>query len=296
MPGSTGPRKTPPHMTDATQTLRIDTGEINLSVRSSGAGPAVLLLHGFPDSCSLWDAMTPALVAAGYRVLAPDLRGFGDSDAPRGVSSYRMERIVADLCALLDQACPGEPVRVIGHDWGAVVAWAFAMAHPQRTLASVAISVGHPREYALGGLEQKRKGLYTLYFQARGLAEAVLSRNDHAVLRRWAGQHPDIEHSIRLVSRPGRLTAGLNWYRANLLAVLFGAWPQCAVPTLGIWSSGDRYLSEDQMERSRRRMTAPWHYVRICDAGHWLPLEQPARMAELALDWFARHAPPTERA
>lgn len=269
---------------------RVPVAGLELTVRSAGAGSPVLLLHGFPDSGSLWDAVTPHLVAAGHRVIIPDLRGFGDSDAPTAVREYRLDYVVADLVALLDRLCPQEPVRVIGHDWGAVAAWCLAMAHPERVRAQLVDSVGHPREYALSGLEQKRKGFYTIAWQARGLAEASLSRNDHAGLRRWARQHTRMDEVVRAMSRPGRLTAGLNWYRANLVGVMFGSWPQCAVPTLGVWSSNDSLLAEDQMQRSARRMSAPWEYVRIDGAGHWLPLEQPERVARLAIDWFQRHA------
>ena len=269
---------------------RVPVAGLELTVRSAGAGSPVLLLHGFPDSGTLWEAVTPHLVAAGYRVIIPDLRGFGDSDAPTAVREYRLEYVVADLVALLDRLCPQEPVRVIGHDWGAVAAWCLAMAHPERVRAQLVDSVGHPREYALSGLEQKRKGFYTIAWQARGLAEASLGRNDYAGLRRWARQHPRIDEVARAMSRPGRLTAGLNWYRANLVGVIFGSWPQCAVPTLGVWSSNDSLLAEDQMQRSARRMSAPWEYVRIDGAGHWLPLEQPERVARLAIDWFQRHA------
>ena len=91
------------------------------------------------------------------------------------------------------------------------------------------------------------------------------------------------------MSRPGRLTAGLNWYRANLVPVMLSSWPACRVPTLGMWSSQDNLLAEGQMARSQRRMDAPWEYVRIDDAGHWLSLEQPGRVAMLAIDWFRRH-------
>ena len=269
---------------------RVPVAGLELTVRSAGAGSPVLLLHGFPDSGTLWEAVTPHLVAAGYRVIIPDLRGFGDSDAPTAVREYRLEYVVADLVALLDRLCPQEPVRVIGHDWGAVAAWCLAMAHPERVRAQLVDSVGHPREYALSGLEQKRKGFYTIAWQARGLAEASLGRNDYAGLRRWARQHPRIDEVVRAISRPGRLTAGLNWYRANLVGVLFGSWPQCEVPTLGVWSSNDSLLAEDQMQRSARRMSAPWEYARIDGAGHWLPLEQPERVARLAIDWFQRHA------
>ena len=268
---------------------RLPSAGLDLHVRSAGEGPVVLLLHGFPDAGTLWDRMLPGLVAAGYRVIVPDQRGFGESAAPTDVASYRIERIVADHLAVLDQLCPGEPVRVLGHDWGAVIAWCLALSQPQRVRALVALSVGHPRAYATAGLEQKRKGIYTLAFQFRGLAEAWLSRDDFAGLRRWASEHPGMAESVAWMSRPGRLTAGLNWYRANLVRVLFGAWPQCTVPTLGVWSSGDRYLSEDQMTNSARYMQAPWRYERIERAGHWLPLAEPARMTALALDWFRQH-------
>lgn len=271
------------------ETHRIAINGLTLNVQSAGSGPPVLLLHGFPDSAALWDEVTPRLVAAGYHVIAPDLRGFGDSDAPAGVRQYALAAIVADLVTLLEHACPGDRVNVVGHDWGSVAAWCLALAHPQRVAAGVAISVGHPREYALAGWEQKRKGLYTLAWQARGRAESRLSRDDFAGLRRWARQHPRIDECVRRMSRPGRLTAGLNWYRANLARVLFGSWPKCAVPMLGIWSSDDDFLAEDQMQRSARRMNAPWEYVRIDRAGHWLPLEHPETVARLAVDWFHRH-------
>jgi len=272
-----------------TDTHHLAAHGVSLNVRSTGSGPPVLLLHGFPDSAALWDEVAPYLVAAGHRVIAPDLRGFGESDAPEGTRHYRLEAIVADLVALLDDACPGTRINVIGHDWGAVAAWCLALSHPERVSASVAIEVGHPREYAIAGWEQKRKGLYTLAWQARGLAEWRLSRNDYAGLRRWARQHPRIDDCVRDLSRTGRLTAGLNWYRANLAGVMLGSWPNCTVPMLGIWGSGDDLLAEDQMQRSARRMSAPWRYVRIDGAGHWLPLEQPARIAQLSLDWFRQH-------
>jgi len=267
---------------------RCQVGRITLNVRSAGHGPTVLLLHGFPDSGRLWSPLAPLIVAAGRRALAPDLRGFGESDAPAGRREYALRHVVDDLIALLEQSGCGEPVTVIGHDWGAVVAWCLCLWHPERVAASVVISVGHPREYAVAGLEQKRKGLYTLQWQLPGIAEALLRRRGYASLRRWLRQHPEAEQCLRDLSRPGRLTAGLNWYRANLRAVLAGRWPACRVPTLGLWSSGDAFLAEEQMRRSERRMAAPWEYARIEGPGHWLPLERPQLVADLALDWFER--------
>ncbi len=269
---------------------RIDLGDITLNVQRMGAGPPVLLLHGFPDSLALWREVAPRLVAAGHEVIVPDLRGYGESDAPVGRREYSMDRILADLLGLLAALGIQEPVHVVGHDWGAVVAWSLALAHPARVRSIVVVSVGHPREYALAGLEQKRKGMYTVYWQLKGIAESSLSRDDFAGLRHWARHHPDVAACIRDMSRPGRLTAGLNWYRANLASAVFGRWPNCTVPTLGIWSSGDHCLAEDQMKRSARRMSAPWRYERIDGAAHWLPLEEPGRIATLALAWFDQAA------
>jgi len=267
---------------------RIPASGVVLHVRQAGQGPAVLLLHGFPDSSDLWHDVTPLLVAAGFRVIAPDLRGFGQSEAPASVGDYALGHVVADLRTLIGRLAGDEPVRVIGHDWGAVAGWCLALEHPQLVRSQVALSVGHPRQYAVAGLEQKLKGLYTLAWQVPGVAERWLAQRGYAGLRGWARQHPQIEDCVKDMSRPGRLTAGLNWYRANLRRVLFRPWENCAVPTLGVWSSGDHFLAEDQMRDSQRRMQAPWRYERIEGAGHWLPLEQPERVAELALQWFAQ--------
>jgi len=267
----------------------LDVGGLRLNVWRAGAGPVVLLLHGFPDSLHLWCEVAPRLVAGGYGVVALDQRGFGASEAPGDRRAYHIDRLVEDVVEVLDALGLGEPVHVIGHDWGAVVTWCLAMTRPEQLRSAIAISVGHPREYALAGLEQKRKGLYVLGWQFPGLAERWLVARDWARLRHWLRQHPDPESCLRDLSRPGRLTAGLNWYRANLGQVLTRAWPPCRVPMLGLWSSGDHCLAEDQMARSARRMAAPWAYERIEGTGHWLPLERPDRVAELAIEWFRRN-------
>ena len=267
----------------------LDVAGLRLNVAQAGTGPSVLLLHGFPDSLHLWRAVAPRLVAAGYRVVAVDQRGFGASEAPADRRSYHIDRLVADGVEVLDALGIDDPVHVIGHDWGAVVTWCLAMTRPQRLRSAVAISVGHPREYALAGLEQKRKGMYVLGWQFTGLAERWLEARDWSRMRHWLRQHPDPDSCLRDLARPGRLTAGLNWYRANLAQVLTRAWPPCRVPMLGLWSSEDHCLAEDQMAKSGRRMAAPWSYQRIEGAGHWLPLERPDRVADLAIDWFGRH-------
>jgi pimeloyl-ACP methyl ester carboxylesterase len=263
---------------------------VSLHVRQGGKGAAVLLLHGFPDSGRLWSEVAPLLVAGGYRVIIPDLRGFGRSEAPPEVRDYTLGHVVSDLRTIVTKLNGGAAVHVIGHDWGAVAGWGLALEHPHLVTSQVAISVGHPREYVLAGIEQKLKGLYTLGWQVPGISELWLRRGNFAALRSWARRHPQIERCIRDLSRPGRLTAGLNWYRANLGRMLFGPWPDCTVPTLGLWSDRDCFLAEDQMRQSERRMGARWRYERVQGVGHWVPLERPDLVASMALEWFGQPA------
>jgi pimeloyl-ACP methyl ester carboxylesterase len=262
------------------KTRKIQLSEVELNVYGEGAGPAVLLLHGFPDSHALWRKMIPLLVNEGYRVIAPDQRGFGESSAPRGARRYRMERVADDALELLD-ALDVRQAHIVGHDWGAVIAWLLAGKHPARCLSLTALSVGHPTAYARAGWEQKRKGWYTLFFQLRGLAEWFISRNDFAFLRKWARGYPETDKWISELSRPGRLTAGLNWYRANLVSVLFRKQPRCSVPVLGIWSDRDMALSEEQMTDSVRFIDSEWRYERLTGLSHWIPLEAPEETARL---------------
>jgi len=248
----------------------------------------VLLLHGFPDDLDIWSGVIPPLLAAGYRVIAFDQRGCGETSMPVGTRQYRIRQIADDIPAVLGELGITQPVFVMGHDWGSAIAWTFTLYYPEKVRALVAVSVGHLHSYGRAGLEQKLvKGLYTLWFQLRGLAEWYLL--NCRGLARWLGDQPDIERIVERMSRPGRLTAGLNWYRANLLSVMLGNWPRCSRPTLGIWSDGDRFLTEAQMRDSSAQMDAEWAYQRIDGCGHWIPKEQPKRLAELAIDWFSRH-------
>jgi pimeloyl-ACP methyl ester carboxylesterase len=267
------------------QGTRITANGIDMNVYLEGSGTPLLLLHGFPDSNALWRHVIPSLVASGYRVIAPDLRGFGETEAPVGVAHYRIETVVRDAVALLDEL-DVPAAHVVGHDWGAVAGWFLAGWHSDRLLSFTAVSVGHPRAYANAGWEQKRKGWYTLFFQLRGLAERVLSGNDWKWFRHRVRDYAEAEQWIADLSRPGRLTAGLNWYRANLSTVVFGRHPRCPVPTMGIWSSRDIALSEDQMRDSIRYVDNTWRYERIDDCSHWIPLDAPRRLSGLILDFI----------
>jgi len=251
--------------------------------------PAVLLLHGFPDSAAMWRHQVEALVGAGYRVLVPDQRGYGRSDKPADVDSYNLILLGTDALAVLDDAGVAT-ARVVGHDWGAPVAWLVATMAPDRVAQLVAMSVGHPSAFSNASLEQRQRSWYMLLFQFEGVAERWLSDDGWARLREWA-DHPDHDATTAALDADGSLTPGLNWYRANVapssLVEPAPVLPPIQVPTMGIWSSGDMALLEDQMIRSADHCANGFRYERVEGVGHWIPLSAPDRVNELLLDFFA---------
>ncbi|MFO1394987.1 MAG: alpha/beta fold hydrolase [Steroidobacteraceae bacterium] len=268
---------------------RVRVADVELNVALAGSGPAVLLIHGFPDDHTVWREQIPALVAAGYRVIAPDTRGCGDSDMSPRVRDYHTDRLTADLVGLLD-ALGVERARVVGHDWGAVQAWCLAMRHPGRVERLIALSVGHPYEYAHAGFRQKLLGFYTIAIQLRGLIEFLVTRFDWWAIRRFAGFPSEFPRIRERLSRPGRLTAGFNYYRANI-SILWAQGPEpVRVPVTGIWSDGDRFLVERQMTGSARLCEAGWTYVRLEGPNHWLQLDAPDRVTPLILEHLRRSA------
>ena len=265
----------------------IEANGLRHHVVDEGGGEPVLLLHGFPDSHLLWRHQIPALVAAGYRVVAPDLRGFGETDAPEGVEEYAIDKVIGDLTAILDRLGIGK-AHVVCHDWGALVGWCFAALLPERVERFAALCVGHPGAFFAAGIEQREKSWYILFFQLRGLAEEALRRDDWKLFREWIRHHPETEQFIRDLSRPGRLTAGLNWYRANVPPErLFGEpleIPKVRAPTMAVWATGEDYLVEEQLERSRDFVEGSWRYERVEARSHFLQLDEPETVTRLLLD------------
>jgi pimeloyl-ACP methyl ester carboxylesterase len=268
---------------------RVAGDGVTLAVQDEGEGRPVLLLHGFPDSSYLWRHQVPALVEAGMRVIAPDLRGFGESDKPEAVEEYSIGRSVADMVALLD-GLGVERAHVVGHDWGAGLAWALAGLVPARVERLVVMSVGHPNTFREPSIEQREKAWYQLLFQFTDVAEELLMRDDWKLLRDFLRGHGDLERYLADLSRPGALTAALNWYRANSAPHLelerTRPFPAVAVPTLGLWSSFDNYLSEEHMLHTGEHMSGPWRYERLEGAGHWMQLDAPERVNELLLEFL----------
>jgi pimeloyl-ACP methyl ester carboxylesterase len=268
---------------------RIAGDGVGLAYLDEGAGAPVLLLHGFPDSHRLWRHQVRALTAAAKRAIAPDLRGFGESDMPAAVAEYGVARSVADMVALLD-GLEIERAHVVGHDWGAAVAWAMAAFVPDRVERLVALSVAHPSVFRNPTIEQREKAWYQLLFQFEGVAEELLARDDWRLFREWLRGDGDVERYVEDLSRPGALTAGLSWYRANLhpkrQLESRPALPPVRAPTLGIWSTGDHYLNEQPMLDSADHVTGPWRYERVEGASHWMQLDATDRVNALLLEFL----------
>lgn len=265
-----------------TRTCRVNG--IDMRVRIAGAGPEVLLVHGFPDTHVVWRKQVPALVAAGYRVIAPDNRGTGESELSPNVADYRLDNLVADLVGLLD-ALDVARVRLVAHDWGAIIGWQLAARHPERVDRYVALSVGHPSAYASDPV-QWLHAWYVFLMQVPWLPERMLAAGDWRGIARLAGWADEVPAWRASLARAGRLTAALAYYRANLDLLWRGDVPPVRVPVLGVWSSGDRFLTERQMVASERFVRAPWRYVRVVGANHWMQLTAAEQVNALLLDYL----------
>ncbi|GAA4720978.1 alpha/beta fold hydrolase [Phytohabitans rumicis] len=280
--------------------MLIERGDITLDVRDSGTGPPVVLLHGWPDTKDVWRHQIPALLAAGYRVITPDLRGFGASSRPTAVDAYTAPTMVGDLLGVLDSLAI-DRAHLVGHDWGAAIAWMTAALAPDRVASLTALSVGHPAAFRAAGLRQREKSWYMLLFQFPGIAEQWLRADDFRNLREFSS-HPDIDRVVERLAEPDALTASLNVYRAILpptsLIEPQVALPRVQAPVMGVWSSGDRALTEEAMTGSAAHIAGPWRYEHLDSVGHWMQLDAPQVLNALLLDFLnhrdATSAPTTQ--
>jgi len=268
----------------------VDVNGIKLNVYDVGSGPAVLLIHGFPDTAEVWRYQIPALVQAGYRVIAPDVRGFGDSDKPEATEAYQLMNLVGDMVGLMDKLGI-EKAHVVGHDMGAAMAWVIGIFYPQRVNCLAVLSVGHPMTRSDRTVDQREKAWYMLFFQFKGTAETLLQKDDWKLFGEILRNHSEMSHWKKQLSRPGALTSALNWYRANLgpekELVKPVQLPNAKVPTLGIWSSGDAYLTEKPMLDSAKYVTGEWRYERIEGASHWVQLDEPEKVNQILIDFLS---------
>lgn len=246
----------------------IPTNDIKLMTMTAGPenGTPVILLHGFPEFHCGWRKQIPALVEAGFHVIVPDQRGYNLSDKPKGVSSYKLDILAKDMIGLLDHFGI-EKARVVGHDWGAVVAWTLALEYPSRLEKLAILNVPHPdvmTRFILKNPEQRKKSWYVFFFQIPFFAEWVLSRSNYRNMarmlvgsgRKSTFSRSDIEEYRKAWSQPGALTAMLNWYRSifrsSVKYVFRGQVParRVKVPTLILWGMNDVALSHEMVQPS----------------------------------------------
>ncbi|SBT49510.1 alpha/beta fold hydrolase [Micromonospora narathiwatensis] len=269
--------------------MRVDARGLTFEVRTGGPedGVPVLLLHGFPQHGGEWDGVVPALHAAGLRTYAPDQRGYSPGARPAAVEAYRIPELVADAAGVLD-ALGVTSAHVVGHDWGAAVAWALAAAHPERVRSLTAVSVPHPAAMAHAlatDRRQKARSAYMALFRKPGTAERVLLAMRAAALRRMLGGVGDAARVTRYAEPmrvPGALTAALNWYRAMSGADMRAVGP-VGVPTTFVWSDGDVAIGRAAAEACAAHVTGDYRFVELAGVTHWIPDEAPAPLAEAIL-------------
>ena len=265
---------------------KLQVNGLQMNVLIAGEGPPVLLVHGFPDTHQVWRKQLDVLLAAGYQVIAPDTRGCGDTDMPKKVADYHRDILVEDLRALLD-ALKLDKVRLVAHDWGAVQGWCFALKYPERVERYIPMSVGHPTAYGSGGWRQKLKGWYVVMFQLPWFPEWLLKAGDWWFFRKWAAFPEEFLHLKPVLERPGRLTAGINYYRANLDLILPRERAKARVPVYGIFSTGDRFLTEGQMRNSAVYVEGTFRCAVIQGPNHWLQLDAPEQVNPILLDFLS---------
>jgi pimeloyl-ACP methyl ester carboxylesterase len=273
---------------------------IRLHYVEGGQGPLIVLLHGFPEFWYCWRRQLPALAAAGFRVVAPDLRGYNLSDKPAGVASYRLDLLCQDVVGLIRHIGAARAV-VVGHDWGGGIAWETALRHPALVEKLVILNAPHPEAFfrELKTFEQLRRSWYMFLFQLPWLPEWKISRRNFAAFDQLFRADPvrpdaytdlDIQLTKEAFAQPGALTAAINYYRAAFRSRLGGREtrnPRTEIPTLLIWGERDRYLGI-RLTEGLEGWVPNLRIERLPDASHWVQNDAPERVNELLLEFLGR--------
>ena len=285
-----------------TEHLSFKHGALTFSARAMGDGPIVMCLHGFPDNSGSYRHQLPALAEAGYRAISLTLRGYEPGAIPAD-GDYTMETIGTDILAVIDNLDTG-PVHLIGHDWGAAVAYVAAAATPERFKSLTVMAVPHVGRFAREGLripKQLRLSWYMGFFNIPWLSDWVVQRQDYAFIRKlwrdWSpGWQPEpgvLNDVIQTLSQPGVRSAALGYYRAalSIKALLVSAeeahYP-VPVPTLALSGERDGCIASEVFEQLMVAQDFPkgLTFSRIAEAGHFLHQEQPEQVNREILDWL----------
>jgi pimeloyl-ACP methyl ester carboxylesterase len=277
----------------------IPTNGLHLHAVEAGPadGPLVVFLHGFPEFWYAWRKQIEPFAAAGFRVLAPDLRGYNLSDKPRGISSYRIDHVARDVVGLIDEA-GREKAFVVGHDWGGVAAWWLGMAYPERVERLGLLNTPHPavvRHHILKNPAQRRRSWYIFFFQLPWLPERTFRAKDFSFAarslrgsaRRGTFTDEELARYREAWSRPGAVRSMIHWYRAAPWAPL-RALPsrRVTVPALLLWGKKDRYLGRELAHSSLERCDQG-RLAFLEEAGHFVQHEEPERVNGMLADFFS---------
>jgi pimeloyl-ACP methyl ester carboxylesterase len=252
---------------------------------------AVVLLHGFPQSARSWIGVSRPLLAAGYRVIAPDQRGYSPQARPRSRRAYRLGELVADVVALVD-AAGAERVHLVGHDWGGGVAWMVAATRPDLLRSLTVVSAPHPRAVVNAMLTSRQflQAWHIGFFQLPWLPEAAIrSRGGRfaVAMLKHSGLNDELARAYadRLGNDPGGLAGALRWYRAMPLDVSVGrSAGEITVPTTYVWSSGDIAIGRRAAELTSRWVTGPFEFKVLDGVSHWIPEQVPDELATYILE------------
>ena len=305
----------PPRSADAFKTLvsaggtelregYAEVGDVRLHYVEAGDGPLIVLLHGFPEFWFSWRLQIAPLAAAGFRVVAPDLRGYNLSSRPDGVAAYDTGPLAADIRGLVQER-GAESALLVGHDWGGTVAWATAMNHPEVVDRLAILNAAHPRrlQQGLRTPRQLLRSWYFFYFQLPGTDRRVRARRWRFFRHFLRDARPaytpeDIERYVEAWSQPGAAAAMINYYRAAVRQSPKDAGAQLrpiSAPTLVIWGQRDRYLGPKLAEPDRDDVPNLDRVVRLPDASHWVHHDEPERVTQLLIDFFAPARPTQHR-
>lgn len=283
------------------QLIRVAANGINFEVATMGAGERLALcLHGFPEHAYSWRYQMPLLARLGYRVWAPNLRGYGNTDSPQEVSAYKTRTLVEDVAALIEAANPRETL-LIAHDWGAALAWSIAMFQPQLIQRLVILNLPHPALFAreLRRPPQLFMSWYMYFFQLPWLPEKMLGRNNgratSGIFRRTSRNPARFPAEVLEVyranaMRPGGLTAMVNWYRAAFRGGTFrrfqhGNVPAIDIPTLLLWGDADSALSI-RATRGTEKYVSNLTFRIFPGVSHWIQQEAPEAVNAMLEAWL----------
>ncbi|ODR82048.1 epoxide hydrolase [Haladaptatus sp. W1] len=279
---------------------------VRLHYVEAGDGPLVLLLHGFPEFWYSWREQIPALAADGYRVVAPDMRGYNDSEKPHGVDAYRTDELVADVTGLIDHFGE-ETAHVVGHDWGGAVAWQVGIDRPERVDKLAVMNAPHPGRFreVLRTPSQLRRSWYIFFFQLPWLPELFLSARGYESIENIFTDTPtnpnaftddDVRRYVEAAAKPGALTGSINYYRAlfrqsvptQLRSLVGGSNDSfdVRVPTMLIWGTEDFALGNELTE-GLDRWIPDLRIERLPGASHWVQNDRPERVSDLLVEFFA---------